>query len=74
MGKDRIAPPIKKSLGYIKTGLTMCSGSWGMNRNGSGMIERCWGTSRIRKERGALKRGGLSGASFYPTWQAIQMA
>lgn len=27
---------------------------------GSGIEKRCWGTSPIHKERGALKRGGLS--------------
>jgi len=37
----------------------MCCGQWGARKRGSGLIERCWGTSRIRKERGALKRGGF---------------
>jgi len=37
----------------------MCCGQWGARKCGSGLIERCWGTSRILKERGALKRGGF---------------
>jgi len=46
----------------------MYCGSWGNEpQHGSGSVERCWGTSWIRKERGALKRGGFQAP--HPTTQ-----